>query len=1113
MQDQSRKLLPYEHQMIEALGITREEYLDFVAQQHIYQDIKQGTVVDAQNDFGLTALILTIVGTLIQVAAALLAPKPQLPGAPSGQRQQTRDDRFAPRFGFNTVQDLAQYGDPINLIYTNTETNPNGGVRVATSLLWSSVKSFGSSQYVQLLLLLGAGGIGRIDADRTAFGQTSVRNLISQNYWLYFRPSSTGIIRGSDLVAGGNGETDPAATNVGSRNLYRINPAASDNSGDGFSRALSPATANQFGGYSPVPLNVAIIIRNEEGGKESVLNGISVAGLNNVWGPSAGLSRNGKINVGDSLSIVLAATDSTFAKQVEEEAADHRRAMSSAFDNAAIFKLGSAKFTMVSTNRGSTDSGSMTATLRCIEAGLAPSLPYSTTVAEDTAKDVANSDPVYQSLKATVDGLLKEAVTGATPASLLAAGKITEYRTVTTPGFSSKFGGYPSRTTTTEVDKRQLTTNEKNILREYINYQTIVADGTKSDDLFFIKALVKIEKASYETSSACHIVDFALKARVYRRISGRQEKYGTKEQPGYPISDNGVKLRTSMFLVKYKKASAANFSYVKGIFVVRRAADNDNFVYFRFNSGKTGVDLAENWRFEMEPVHDPVAEFKQGLLNVGTSYRFFYLENSSSSQGTISLEDGASITFVGDVVNSLDMMPPRNNSPIASNEWDLFSNTADTQLQTSFDNGPEFVLAAVTEQIVESFANFPSLYDDLSLAGFNLYSGRNIQDLRSLTLFVTQGRQSRLLRTSGTFDGIAWGRPGYQYLPPTANGFPNTAPDIFIDTVLDLNDGIGKFASLHSVDVESLARSKKFCEKNSLFMDGVIADRIAWRQFWSSTAGFSLLELAKIGGQDTLVPAVPFNSETGEITNALTISALFNAGNILEDSYKEEFVDYGSNSQDITARVIYRENERDGVFPRNRSVDIRLSDASEDLSVLETVDTSAFVCRRDQAIKVGKLLCLLKRHSRRAIEFKTFPTDSPVFPGAYIYVDLGQNEWNRVYSGIIEPGGILNSPATIPNGQYSVLVYEINSSSAMPIANVQVNNGMAPSLAAAHAGKLFVLGHTNDRKRVFRVTEVNMDEEGEVTVRASQHPTDASGNSLIGNGFLQKSFMIDGKAE
>ena len=1123
MSNNLRKLLPYEHQLVETLGITKEQYLEFVLLQQEYTDIKAGTVLDVRN-WEVVAIVLTIVGVLFQVASALLMPKPQIPSiTPQGQRQQTRDDIFAPRFGFNTVQNLAKYGDPINLIYTNTAANANGGVRVATSLLWSSVKSFGSSQYVQMLLLLGAGGIGAIDANRTAFGQTPIRNLIAQNYWLYFRPNNTGIIRGSDLAYGGNGESDPAAAGVGSRNLYRISPSSSTSAGDGFSHALSPATSNQFGLYSPVPINADIIIRNEAGAEETVFSGIQAAITSPngaaLWGSNLPSSTLRSVPVGSILTVTLSATNQQGLSTVALEAADQRRALSSAFDNAAIFKLGSAKFSVLSANRGSTEDGDVIVTLRCIEQGLAPSVAYNISNAKQDARQIAESDPTYVSLRNTANSLLNADQRSdiSTAQALLNAGNIFVYQQFRTLSYMR--GGAFYSTSTRLAFQRNLTEGEKQALRDFITYEDDIARGIRSDDVFFTKVLSKVEKASYETISPCHIVDLAIKARSFRRISGRQEVYGSSRVAGYPISDNGIKLRTAMFLVKYKRSTDAGFSYVKGIFVVRRAADNDNFVYLRFNSGQSGLGNSFNWHFEIEAVQDTIAEFRQSLLNEGNAYRFFYLENSGNGS-TISLEQGRTLSFTGSVVNSTNFLPPLNNSPIQTNEWDLFNNTADTQYQFSFDNGPEFTLGAVSEQIVEQFDNFPGLYQDASLVGFNLYSGKNVQDLRSLSMFVTQGRQSRLLRTSGTINGVLWGQPNFEYLSPVPNGFANTAPDIFVDTVLDYNDGIGKYAGdLFSVDLEQLSRSKKFCEVNGLFMDGVIAEPSSWREFWSVHSTFSLLELAKRDGRETLLPAVPYDANTGAISRQVPISALFNQGNILEDSYKEEFLDYGSGTEDIVATIIFRQNERDGVFPKNNSVDVHLSDTNADLAIRETIDLSSFVTRREQAILVGKFLCQTKRHSRRALEFKTFPTDSFVAPGSYIYVELAQNQWNGIQTGSIGPGGALDLPlaGSIANGSYQFLLYNPNAtiSGTTAFSSVNVSSNTASALAG-YEGYIFVLGTEIKNKRVFKVTEVAMDEEGEVTVRAVEHAVDENGLSLISKGLATRVaglFTIDGRPE
>ena len=1085
-----RKLMPYEHQLVDALGISKQEYLDFVAQQQIYSDPKEGTVFDARNGPALPiiAIVLTVVGTILQVIGALLIKEDE------GGRTQTRDEVFAPRSGFNSIQKLADYGDPVHLVYTDINSNKQGGVRVSTSLLWSSVKSFGSSQYVQLLLLIGAGGIGEIDPERSAFGQTPLRDLIAQNYWLYFRPNGTGPLYRRNLLQGSEYKNDPGTDGAGSNAIYRIDPTRKGAKGDGFSHAISPSTSNVFGIYSPVPINVIIRVRFESGNDTDDNNRIYArfsASPSRDWtqnrfgaSPSRGWIQ-GEISEGAELLITLEGTNVEYSGLAQQESAESRRTLSNAFDNAGTMKLGSAKFSITSVDKGSTDDGNMTVKLVCIERGRAPSVPY----------DV----------------------------------------------------------------QLQFTPT------------------------FFTKAIVKIDIAKYETLSPCHIIDFALKSRAWRRISGRQETYGTERIAGYPTTENGIKRRSAMFTIKYKqKNNKSGFKHVKGIFVVRRAADIDNFIYFRFNSGQVNP---EHWQFEIEPVHDTVAEFAAGGLNDATTgFRFFYLENAGGSS-RIDLENGSFILFTGQVAYSTNQQPPKNSGPRDTSEWDVFGSTSDTQVQFSFDQGPEFVITAVTEQIADDFRNYKDangkqqLYNDLSLAGFNMYSGRNVQDLRSLSVFVNEGRRCRLLRTSGTVNNIGWGQPDYgrHYLPPNrtigtvemvpgtsyyitvvgnsnwsvaglrktpavgevfiakaavagtgrvrAGGYANRAPDIFLDTILDGNDGIGKYSGdLFAIDLEQLARSKKFCERNKLFMDGLIAEPESWRQFWADSAPFSLLELAKIDGREALIPGVPYDKSSGKIASKETgvtvpIAALFNQGNILEESYKEEFIDYGTSTEDVIVTIIYRDNERDGAFPRKNSVEIKLKSANEDSALRETIDASRFVTNKAQAILLGKLLCQTRRHSRRAIEFKTFPTDSYVGPSAYIYVELAQNQWDKIYSGTIGKGGELNLPIAdaVKNGDYQFLLYNPNDQSSGTLfrQSVSVVNNVAASLKGLD-GHVFVLGKVIRNKRTFRVTEVSMDEEGEVTVRAVEHPTDEDGYSLITKGLASDDsglFSIDGRNE
>jgi hypothetical protein len=201
----TRRLLPYEYQLIKELGISEAEYLEFAQAQFDYSRVPADKLATPQN-WETVAIVLTIIGVLFQVGSALLAPKPELPSQQNQRRR--RDQSFAPRFGFNSAQELAKYGDPVNLVYCNVNQNETGGVRVATSLVWSAVQSFGSSQFMQMMAVIGASNISPdgIALGRAAFGQMPIRQFSAQRYWLYLRQN--GILRFSDLRLG-NG-TDPS---------------------------------------------------------------------------------------------------------------------------------------------------------------------------------------------------------------------------------------------------------------------------------------------------------------------------------------------------------------------------------------------------------------------------------------------------------------------------------------------------------------------------------------------------------------------------------------------------------------------------------------------------------------------------------------------------------------------------------------------------------------------------------------------------------------------------------------------------------------------------------------------------------------------------------------
>jgi len=1232
-----RKLLPYEHQLIETLGITEEEYWQFYLAQQKYADVKTGTVLDIRNDVGVVALVLTIVGTLAQVGAALLAPKPEVPNAAVAKR--TRNAIFAPRYGFNSFQEVARYGEPINLVYTNIDENTTGGgIRVNTSLVWSAVQSFGASQYIQMQAVVGAGEIEQFAYERTAFGQATLRDFAAQRFWLYGN-NNGGPLVFSDFksIQGGSSLYDPALDGqAGGVPIYRASRGGT-NVVDGFSQAFSPSSNNTLGLYSVVPINVWVLERKEDGTllreKENGIIkaqakdelGISIPSRTingtNYWpGDWFNLYGGGPrpaFPVGAEIEIVFDEDDGKIREDAEEAALNYRSSLISTIDASSLYKLGAAKFQLVRVDNGRDRRAEAKFSFRCVEPGVlceedyniksylqkeldleedlelakaslitleterntwspelsspAAQAEYDALTAEkeklddqiegatailDGSIDSGDLDAIYDAAKAAnafpgllgrLDGIDQSIEEKESRISDL-TDAIAEEKTKAQPD-TNKINDWRDRRATRRREARELRQERKDLLgklsnrvlkyglyqgnstvlgkkdlrgerkilkrqrraleqrlaelsktfidtekeaarladweRRYQALQNSIAEIEKQlrnpqsfNDHFNVKCLAKIDEITYSTITNCDIVDFALKSKIFKRISGRQSVYGETKEPKHKDADNGLRPRTAMFWLLYKQAGSSDaYKRVRTVFAIRKGVETENYTGLRFVFASKG-----KWAFKMEPIIDLAAELR--THNGGQDIPIAYLEtrNYKNSEGgnTINIGGDGFIYFRGRLLQTEKRLPPINRNPGFVDEWGVFSMRSDTQIAFSFDNGPEIALAAVTEQQTEFFS--PLLYKNLSMLGFNAYSGKGIQDLRSLSAYVTKGKKVRKIDDNGNYGGIV--------------SSTSYAPEIFLDTVLDEENGIGAYANINGIDLPSLGIAMKFCKANNYHMDCVIAEPQSWREFWATVAPFSLLEFVKIGGREALLPAVPYDTY-GNVSSIVTISALFNQGNILEDSYKEEFIDYGDNTEDLIATIVYRGTEDDDSFASNTSVEIKLKDADEASCIRQTFDLSNFVSRRTQAIQYGTLLCQQRRHSRRAVEFKTFPTESPVAPGSYIYVQTDQNQWDSLTSGVVEANGQLNLPLSeaITSASREALIYK-GGQGVKNLGTISIVNNASDALLA-YEGWLIVLGNQLTSKRVFRVTEVAMEEEGEVTIKATEHPCEEVGGTTF----------------
>ena len=265
-----RLLLPTEVELCKVLGISEEEYWyfqDTIAAYNGQRPKGYELIPDIRAD-AITALITkeVLIQIGIAVAAAtvsyLLTPKPK--EIKSGGSRRTADaignTKFAPQASFNSIQELANIGDAIPLIFANQTTEGGyvyGGIRVNSQLLWSQFVSLGKYQQLKALALFSHGTIGADpDYEGYAVGDTLLNTYNAHKVGLYFRNGSAStdnrIIESdkyseSELVfSGGN---DPFIVGVPNKAGTHVPTLTSK----AFSGTRNPTTQTAFGVYSPVP--------------------------------------------------------------------------------------------------------------------------------------------------------------------------------------------------------------------------------------------------------------------------------------------------------------------------------------------------------------------------------------------------------------------------------------------------------------------------------------------------------------------------------------------------------------------------------------------------------------------------------------------------------------------------------------------------------------------------------------------------------------------------------------------------------------------------------------------------------------------------------------------
>jgi len=284
-------LLPWEKQLIAALGCSEEDYHQFIRELHrravvrpaAYELVPEATNTGAE----IIAIVSLVVGVASTAASYLLAPKPSQPSAPDQERIRrqanvTGPQSFTPTYGFSSQQKLAEYGAPVPIVFTKQqlvtddlgETYYAGGVLISPLLVWSRIKSFGSHQVIELLMVAGQAPMERADVAGIFIGNNTLDAMHDESYQFYytggFDENTSSRLVGRNLRYGKLAQ--PPAVAADQEAFFC--PTRLGGGRPGFSHTYTPTSNTKFGVYAAVPngtpyrLNWEIISVTELEGKD-----------------------------------------------------------------------------------------------------------------------------------------------------------------------------------------------------------------------------------------------------------------------------------------------------------------------------------------------------------------------------------------------------------------------------------------------------------------------------------------------------------------------------------------------------------------------------------------------------------------------------------------------------------------------------------------------------------------------------------------------------------------------------------------------------------------------------------------------------------------------------
>ena len=428
-------------------------------------------------------------------------------------------------------------------------------------------------------------------------------------------------------------------------------------------------------------------------------------------------------------------------------------------------------------------------------------------------------------------------------------------------------------------------------------------------------------------------------------------------------------------------------------------------------------------------------------------------------------------------------------------------------VQKSNESEPEHSIVYVNEIVPN--AEIPK-YNNLTLAGLSLKASRNFTSLDQMRCWLNSGLHVKRLHPDKSvynLDNLA------------ANGKETGPSNLFTDLVFYLltnqTGGAGALLKMNENDEKPALLNKQDFEDTSLFLhaqklffNGVVGNRTNLRQYITDTAPFFLCNFVIMDGKFSLKPAIPVMEKSGQINaGAVKIDQLFTAGNILEGSYKVEYL-RSEERRPFKAVMRYRQ-ETKNKLPEEKVIQVKLPGQFQkhdiDLLPQEQFDLTQFCTSESHAIQVAKYFLGIRDLVTHTISFSTTVHGLNLQAGSYIKVITSSSPYLSANNGTVSSTGVVESLQDMPDGQYEVFFFKTDSQDVEE-AIMQVNNGIVSD--ATFYNTVFSVKNETVSQNVYVVEQLTFSQEGTVDIVASEHPCDDDGSSKLAKLIASENSVI-----